>query len=132
MEPRKNPADSLDISSPPDAIAIPQPSMLLAILAVSATIGVTLLMVATRARFEQMISEFELPLSPVTSFALGPVLPIMLGFIGVVTIAKEFLRPLKPFANVWNGSVLCFAIGCLGIYTVGIFQPLMALVKGLS
>jgi hypothetical protein len=99
---------------------------------VGLSIVTEVLVVATRARFCELIADFELPLSLVTSLALGPALPILLAAIVVVTVANEFIPHSSFISNAWNGSVVCLALACLALYLAGVFAPLMTLVRGLS
>jgi uncharacterized membrane protein len=107
-------------------------SMLLAVVAIGLAICVATVIVATRSRFHQMYAEFEIPVSPVTSFALGPVFPIVLAVIVTVTVAKEWIPQFGSIANVWNGSVVCLALASLAVYVVGVFAPLMTMIESLS
>src|SRR5688572_17993145 len=109
-----------------------QRSTLFAVAALGLAIFAAVIMVATRTRFRLMTAEFELPLSPMTSFVLGPVLPILLAVVVVATIPMEFIPQFRRIANLWNAGVFALASGCLGLYAVGVFLPLMTLIKGLS
>jgi hypothetical protein len=107
-------------------------SILLAVVAIGLAIFDTTVIVATRSRFHQLFAEFEIPESPVTSLALGPVFPIVLAVIVTVTVAKEWIPQFGSIANVWNRSVVCLALTSLVVYVLGVFAPLMKLIESLS
>jgi hypothetical protein len=132
METRVRPFDNNDSQALSRVTETPHRSILLAILAIAAASSSAMIIMVTRGRFEQLIAEFEIPASMVTSFALGPVLPAILALTAALTIAKECLERFKPIANVWNGSVVFVSIACLSIYAMGIFNPLMSLITSLS
>jgi uncharacterized BrkB/YihY/UPF0761 family membrane protein len=110
----------------------PRRSALLAVVTLGLGVLVLALIVATRGRFQQLIADFEIPASLVTSVALSPVLPSILAVILAATAAKEWLPRFRSLADVWNGSVLCLALASAVVYVVGVFSPLMQLIEGLS
>jgi hypothetical protein len=112
--------------------ARPARSLVLAIAAIGLAIFGAAVIFATGPRFRELLAEFELPLSILTLFVLGPVLPSLLALIATATLAKEFIPGLAPIANVWNGIVLCVAIGCLALYVAGLLIPLMSLLNALA
>ena len=110
----------------------PRRSPVLAFSATGLSFITAVLVVATRARFRDLIADFDLPLSFVTSFALSPAIPILLAVILIVTVANELIPHSSSISNAWNGIVVCLALGCLAIYLAGVFAPLMTILRGLS
>ena len=107
-------------------------SILLAVVSIGLAILVEGIIVGTRGRFAELISDLDIRLSPVTPFALGPVLPILLATAVALTVAKELNPRFRSIADAWNGSVVCLALACLALYLIGVFAPLMTLIKSLS
>jgi hypothetical protein len=107
-------------------------SRLLAIAAIGLLSFVAALMISTRGRFRELLAELEFPPSSLTSFALAPLSPILLGAVAALTVAKEFVPRLAPAANFWNGCAICLALAALAVYLAAVFAPLMMLIESLS
>jgi hypothetical protein len=107
-------------------------SHLLAIAAIGSLSFVAALMISTRGRFRALLAELELPVSSLTSFALGPLLPILLVAVVALTVAKGFMPRLGPAANFWNGCAICLALAAIVVYLAAVFSPLMMLIESLS
>jgi hypothetical protein len=107
-------------------------SRFLAVVAIGLASLVAAIVAASRGRFRELIAEFDIPLSMLTSFAVGPVLPVFLATIVVITVAKEFMPLRGSVVNLWNGCAICLAAAGLAIYLAGVFAPLLTLIKSLS
>lgn len=120
------------IQSEPTEAVVSRRSPLLAVAAVGFVIFAAALIAVTRPRFQEWIQGFEIPLSVITSIALAPGFPILLGLVAMMTLAKECIRPLSEIANGWNVIVIGLAIACLTLYLVGLCLPLFTILRGLS
>jgi hypothetical protein len=86
----------------------------------------------SRLRFSRLIDEFEMNVSVITRFAIGPVLPALLAIVILVAIGKEFVPGTRPALDACNLVILLVGAVCLAIYVVGVFAPLMSLIDSLS
>jgi hypothetical protein len=102
--------------------------------AVACGIGLFVLFVigGSRGQFGRLLVEFELPISPMTSWALGLVLPIVLALVVSATVAIELVAKRATTRNAWNATAICLALACLAAYIIGVALPLIQLIQGLS
>ncbi len=107
-------------------------SVVLAALAIGLCIVTEGTIITSRHRFSRIIEEFELDVSVVTQFAIGPILPLVLAVIIVAAIIKEFVPALQPCLDRCNLAVLLLGVISLGTYIVGVFAPLLSVIESLS
>lgn len=107
-------------------------SVVLAVLAIGVCVVAEVAIVASRHRFTRFIEEFELAVSLVTQFALGPVLPILLANVIVAAIVKELAPVSHLLRDRCNLFILVLGAGSIGTYVIGIFAPLVNLIDSLS
>ncbi len=108
------------------------PSIALAVCAIGFCVSATSVIFASSSRFSQMIEEFEVDVSVVTWFAVGPVLPVLFAIVVLAVVVKEFVPGLGAVRDWCNGFVLLFGACALATYLIGIFAPLMSLLDGLT
>ncbi len=108
------------------------PSIALAVCAIGFCVSATSVIFASSSRFSQMIEEFEVDVSVVTWFAVGPVLPVLFAIVVLAVVVKEFVPGLGAVRDWCNCFVLLFGASALATYLIGIFAPLMSLLEGLT
>jgi hypothetical protein len=86
----------------------------------------------SRGRLVQLLTEFNIRLSPMTHLALGVVLPISLVVILVATTAIELLSVRQAVKDAWNAAAIGLALACLTAYAIGVSLPLMQIIERLS
>lgn len=107
-------------------------SITLAVIAIGLSVLAEGAILASRHRFVAIFEEFEMDIPVIARFAIGPVLPLLLGAVILTGSIKELIPALRPAVDKWNLAILLFGLGCLAIYVVSIFAPLMTLITGLS
>lgn len=108
------------------------PSIALAVCSIGLCMFAAVAILATRTRFSQMLTEFGLEVSVITRFAIGPILPTFLAVVTLAAVAKEFVPPFRSSRDRCNVVVLLVGASAAAVYVVGIFEPLLSLIEGLS
>jgi len=107
-------------------------SIALAVVSIGLCVLVEGAVVVSRQRFSRLIDEFEMNVSVITRFAIGPVLPTLLATLILVAVVKEFVSGFRRALDKCNFVILLVGAGCLAIYVFGVFAPLMSLIDSLS
>lgn len=107
-------------------------SILLAAFAIGFCIVAEGAIVSSRHRFSRFIEEFEMDVSVVTQFAIGPILPLVLAVIIVAAIIKELVPAFRLWLDRCNLAILLLGVVSLGTYIAGVFAPLLSLIESLS
>jgi hypothetical protein len=100
--------------------------------AIVVLLAVIVFIVASRAKFGGMFTDFELKLPFITQFVLSVSYPALVGGLLVFTVAKEIIPSWRRGKMTWNIAMLFVAVVLLLIYLAGIFLPLSKLIEGLS
>jgi hypothetical protein len=94
--------------------------------------GLLTLIVNTRSSFEKMLAEFNVVLPQIAYVAESLWLVWIVATLLALTALKEFLVRSRTARAVCNASAIFVALVVGGVYAVGMFLPLMTLVKNLS
>ena len=106
-------------------------SIVLAVIAIGLCVLVEGAIVISRFRFSSLIDEFELTVSGVTRFAIGPFFPVLLAIVILAAVIKEFVPVIRPAFDKCNLVILLIGLSCLAIYVIGVFALLTRLLKAL-
>ncbi len=80
----------------------------------------------------QALDEFDVGLPAVSAVALSPALPLTVGILLSLMIAKQFLIKSPRVATAGNAIALLVGLLLLVVYLVGVVSPFLLLMDSLS
>ena len=126
---------TMDEKAATTASATPARSVASIVLAVT-SIGLCLLVevatLASRSWLSRAIDDFDMNVSAVTRFAVGPLFPMFLAIVILAAICKEFVPIRQPTRDKANLVFLVIGVACLATCLVGVVVPLFSLINALS
>jgi hypothetical protein len=87
---------------------------------------------ASQPRFRQILIEFDVDLTAISTLALSPALPGSLGLLLILTIVKEFVIGDRKFLFASNLAAIALGVLAIVVYIVGLVWPLLSLLEDLS
>jgi hypothetical protein len=107
-------------------------SVVLAVSSIGLCLLVEVAILLSRHRMSRTIDDFDMNVSAVTRFAIGPFFSTLLAIVTLAAICKEFVPSRQSTCDKCNLVILLIGATCLAIYIVGVIVPLISLMNALS